>query len=54
MKPRVRPHQHYCASARRYPARIEDPVYPADYQLRRVRSNGQIKWAGEKSSSVCR
>jgi len=42
------PHKHYCASARRYPARLEDPVYPADYQLRRVRSNGQIKWDGEK------
>jgi putative transposase len=42
------PAQHYAASLRRYPARLEDPVYPPDYQLRRVRSNGEIKWEGEK------
>jgi transposase InsO family protein len=42
------PEQHYTASLLRYPAGLEDPVYPADYQPRRVRSNGEIKWAGEK------
>lgn len=42
------PAQHYTSSPRGYPARIEDPSYPPDYQLRRVRSNGEIKWAGEK------
>lgn len=42
------PDQHYCASPRRYPACLEDPIYPSDYQVRRVRSNGEIKWAGEK------
>ncbi len=39
------PAQRYAPSPRQYPARLEDPVYPADYQLRRVRSNGEIKWA---------
>ncbi len=41
------PDQHYSPSARRYPGKLEDPHYPADYQVRRVRSNGEIKWAGE-------
>ena len=30
----------------RSPARLENPVYPPDYQVRRVRHNGEIKWAG--------
>ena len=42
------PAKHYCASPRGYPARLDDPVYPADYQRRRVRSTGEIKWAGER------
>jgi putative transposase len=41
------PAQHYACSPRNYPKRLEDPCYPADYQLRRVRSNGVIKWQGE-------
>ena len=41
------PAQHYAPSPRRYPARLQNPVYPPDYQLRRVRHNGEIKWAGE-------
>jgi putative transposase len=41
------PAQHYTAAVRQYPARLEDPVYPDDYELRRVRSNGEIKWQGE-------
>ena len=42
------PGQHYSCSPRVYPARLEDPAYPADYALRRVRSNGEIKWEGEQ------
>jgi putative transposase len=41
------PAQHYMPAARVYPARLEDPHYPADFELRRVRSNGEIKWQGE-------
>jgi putative transposase len=41
------PAQHYAPSLRRYPARLHNPVYPPDYQLRRVRHNGEIKWAGQ-------
>lgn len=40
------PAQHYTGSPRAFPARLEDPVYPPAYQLRRVRHNGEIKWAG--------
>ncbi len=42
------PDQYYRGSPRAYPARLEDPAYPSDYQVRRVRSNGEIKWAGDK------
>lgn len=42
------PAQHYQRSPRSYPARLEDPAYPPDYELRRVRPNGEIKWQGEK------
>jgi putative transposase len=41
------PASFYQPSARAYPTRLEDPAYPADYELRRVRSNGEIKWQGE-------
>jgi putative transposase len=41
------PAQHFQRSARSYPAQLEDPAYPAEYELRRVRSNGEIKWQGE-------
>ncbi|MDP2330744.1 MAG: integrase core domain-containing protein [Reyranella sp.] len=34
-------------SLRSYPARIEDPVYRPDHAMRRVRSNGEIKWGGD-------
>ena len=33
-------------SPRPYPDKLEDPRYPADAAIRRVRSNGQIKWRG--------
>jgi hypothetical protein len=42
------PVQHYQPSPRPWPARLQDPWYDADHQVRRVRSNGQIKWQGEK------
>jgi putative transposase len=41
------PAQHYAPSPRSYPSRLEPPAYPDDYQLRRVRSRGEIKWQGE-------
>jgi putative transposase len=37
----------YTPAPRPYPARLADPVYPSDFELRRVRSNGEIKWQGE-------
>jgi transposase InsO family protein len=41
------PALHYTRSLRSYPARLEDPEYPAGYERRRVRTNGEIKWQGE-------
>jgi putative transposase len=41
------PARHYTPSARAYPNRLEDPHYPTDFELRRVRSNGEIRWQGE-------
>jgi putative transposase len=37
----------YRPSPRAYPDRVEDPHYGDDVAVRRVRSTGQIKWAGE-------
>lgn len=37
----------YLPSPRSYPAQLSDPCYPADFQVRRVRSNGQVKWRGQ-------
>ena len=37
----------YVAAPRRYPCRESEPVYAADHAVRRVRSNGEIKWGGE-------
>ena len=34
----------YSASPRPFPARPSDPEYPAGTLIRRVRSNGQVKW----------
>jgi transposase InsO family protein len=34
--------------SRTLPARLEDPWYDADHQVRRVRPGGQIKWRGEE------
>ncbi len=36
----------YSASARNYPARLLAVEYPDNWQKRRVRSNGEIKWSG--------
>jgi hypothetical protein len=41
------PSTHWRSSPRAYPTRIEEPEYPADHAVRRVRSNGTIKWGGE-------
>lgn len=54
---RLRPHealgqrvpaQHYRRSQRRFPARLPDLKYGRGYQVRRVRHNGEIRWAGRK------
>jgi len=37
----------YAASPRSYPTRLPDVVYGAGVTVRRVRSNGTIKWGGE-------
>lgn len=36
----------YHRAARCYPRQVPAPRYPADYQVRRVRANGTIKWEG--------
>jgi hypothetical protein len=41
------PAHYYSASPWRYPARLEDPHYGAEFEVRRVRPNGEIKWQGE-------
>ena len=37
----------YRASARAYPCALSEPDYPDAAAVRRVRSNGEIKWAGD-------
>jgi hypothetical protein len=37
----------YAPSARPYPERLPEVEYPAAYEVRRVRPNGEIKWAGD-------
>ena len=41
------PTSRYRPSPRRYPANIEEPWYDADHAVRKVRSNGEIRWGGE-------
>ena len=43
-----KPAERYRDSERRYPRRLVEPSYPEGYQVRRVRSNGEIKWCGRK------
>jgi transposase InsO family protein len=40
------PADHYRKSARPMPAAPSEPEYPAEAAVRRVRSNGEIKWKG--------
>lgn len=40
------PSQLYTCSSRSYPARLQDPEYPAHFEVRRVRTDGAIKWQG--------
>jgi transposase InsO family protein len=41
------PAQHWHPSKRQLPAKLEDPWYDADHEVRRVRTTGEIKWRGE-------
>jgi putative transposase len=41
------PAEHYHRSPRAMPNRIPEPWYDADHQVRRVRPDGAIKWAGQ-------
>lgn len=41
------PAQHWRPSRRQLPARLEEPWYDADHEVRRVRTAGEIKWRGE-------
>ena len=43
----VPPAELYAPSGRAMPAKLEDPWYDADHQVRRVRPDGTIKWRGE-------
>ncbi|HKI14411.1 MAG TPA: integrase core domain-containing protein, partial [Roseiarcus sp.] len=40
------PAEHYQASPRRWDGVLREPDYPEDQEVRRVRSNGEIKWQG--------
>jgi transposase InsO family protein len=40
------PSEHYAPAPRQYPAKLEDPSYPSHCNLRRVRTNGEIRWNG--------
>ncbi len=41
------PARLYHPASRPFPERLEEPAYDAEHAVRRVRSNGQIKWAGD-------
>lgn len=41
------PGQSYWASPRRYPRRVPEVEYPAHFEIRTVRTSGEIKWRGE-------
>ena len=42
------PASRYAPSPRPYPRKIASPEHPAGVAVQRVRSNGEIKWAGER------
>ena len=41
------PAEHYAPSPRRFDGVLREPNYPPDHAVRRVRSNGEIKWQGK-------
>jgi putative transposase len=41
------PADHYQASPRRWDGVLREPDYSVDHEVRRVRSNGEIKWRGK-------
>ena len=41
------PTSRYRSSPRPYPSKLEAPWYDADHAVRKVRSNGEIRWGGE-------
>lgn len=43
----VSPARKYRTSPRAYPSQVKPPAYDSDIEVRRVRSNGQIKWHGK-------
>jgi transposase InsO family protein len=43
----IPPADVYSPSPRPMPKRLEDPWYDADHEVRRARTNGEIKWRGE-------
>jgi len=54
---RLRPHEAlgqtmpakwYRKNQRAFPSRLPEIRYPKNYQVRQVRSNGEIRWAGRK------
>jgi transposase InsO family protein len=42
------PARHYGPSSRSYPNRVDSPEYEVGVTVRRVRSNGEIRWKGNK------
>ena len=42
------PDQHYSPSSRSYPRRVSSPEYEVGVTVRQVRTNGEIKWKGDK------
>lgn len=43
----VPPAKVYAPSERKMPAKLEDPWYDADHEVRRIRPDGTVKWRGE-------
>jgi len=44
----VPPARKYRTSTRAYPSRVKPPEYDSHIEVRRVRTNGQIKWHGKR------
>lgn len=40
------PTEHYSVSPRRFDGVLREPEYSSDYEIRRVRRNGEIRWQG--------